>query len=407
MFHIISVIFILALLTAQGRGQSDQDVFSGRAISFLYLSEVRIDWWKQNFRQSGNLSECWFFQPTSGYFVNCRLSLSPSQVFGFEERHVLRDLPSIDQKAAIRARTSLYVEPLPYIPPFLSSRYLTERKGAHRSLPVQFLIDSSSQIDTKDLLRFLLSNGEIEFGLNLSFEDVSISEGLRAGWAYWSNVLAKGRFCHRELDRSECMKAIRVESAGIAGEPKGFIRGIAVCRTNEDQTLFFNCTMVSLELHDGRKMVKAFVGSPMIMGGGGELVDSFGVFALECNVPRAQLAGALKRLEAKFGLEGQYKLAPDVEIIAYSAFQHFDRANRWGRFKMEVRHSYSSDKVRFLFNARWWQLNNDDVKRMPSFDDGDVRTFKPIFEAEIGNRVTCSIALSPSVIRKTRQNVLR
>jgi hypothetical protein len=237
---------------------------------------------------------------------------------------------------------------------------------------------------------------QLQWGLNLSFEDISLRPTLQAGYDYWQSAVNQEKIVCA-ADPPLCFSAILVTSTGAAFEPPGFVRGVAFCSMHSAKSAFHdNCSLMAFEGSDHKTYIKAMVGSPMGMGGGG-LADDFGGFGMSCQLPPAVRADKLMKIKSAFGFEGTYTLEPEISIEAETGFRYFEDAHKYGRLQISVsRYNFnpsspSSDEVLFKLRGRWWNANRDDQRQMPMFEDEDVITFKGIFEHVLSSVGACNV----------------
>jgi hypothetical protein len=178
---------------------------------------------------------------------------------------------------------------------------------------------------------------QLQWGLNLSFENANGTAALRAGYDYWLRAADRqAKLCsptfkvHAGPATSPCLSVIRVTSANAPFEPQGFIRGTAVCSMSTEASAFYkSCSFMTFEGSGGKLYVKAVVGPPMGMGGGA-FVDDFGAFNIACSLPQSNRTEKLLKIKTAFGLEGTYNLGSEIEVEAETGFEYFPDAQRWG-----------------------------------------------------------------------------
>jgi hypothetical protein len=303
--------------------------------------------------------------------------------------------------AYARLRTSLFQQPIPFTPIFMTPDLANQQSGVQQ-YPMVYLTYLSKQMpfgqaapgNARALIR-LFGALQIQWGLNLSYEDVSLSPALRAGFEYWLAAANEEQIVCT-TSPSLCFAAIWVTSTRAAFEPQGFVRGVAFCSMDSKASAFHNnCSLMVFEGSENTKYIKAMVGSPMGMGGGA-FADDFGGFKISCQLADNLKNEKLRSVKSAFGFEGTYNLEPTVEIEAETGFRYFADAKKWGRMQIsvspnDIQNPVASNQIVFRFRGRWWSANRDDQVRMPMFEDNDVIRFKQILERVLSGDGACNL----------------
>jgi hypothetical protein len=378
------------------------------SVAFVALDEHRTNLWANNFKDVSLplKSLCWVLQADFNFYRPCIQKLSANDVFIFEfDKELFRQaIKSKDpvQLNYIRKRLSVFDQPIPYAPPFgWPQQYLKTKTHLDvpnekiEVTPIEPLIKATetSSFDSIKNLIFVLT---YQFAMTRSFENVQYTQALQAAWNFWERAVEEGKIvCFDSLmntNTKQCAKAIRVHASKPSIEPNNFTKGIAICEVDSPKganDFFFHCSLMTMEDRNQERYVKSIVAPTMGMGGGTYLVDEFGSFQLACKLSQGTARDRLTVVKAAFDLTGKYQLSDAVDIVASSRFQRFEAANRYGRFRMEVRAAdINGVNFQILFHGKWWKENRDE-NGMPLFEDEDVYKFKPIFEKAIGG--SCEI----------------